>query len=687
MRTPDLTRLRVAVDIGGTFVDAIAFEPGTGNIQLHKAATTPGDPTIGVLEAVGGLGLPLDEVGTFVHGTTLGLNAILQRRGARVGLITNDGFRDILEVARANVPDAAMYDFAYLGPPPIVRRRHRYGVPGRIDAEGRELLPLDESAVARAADELVDRHGLASIAICFLHSYRNPEHEQRAAQVVRERHPHVQVSVSADISREYREYERTSTVVLDAFIKPLLSDYVVRLEDSLRGDGFGGAFHVLRSGGGAMTAELARSAPLLTVLSGPAGGIAGASHLAQALNWDQVISFDVGGTSVDACVIENGRASSVYEAEIDGLPLQLPVFDIRTIGAGGGSIARADDGLLRVGPHSAGAVPGPACYGAGSEDPTVTDAALALGMLDADAFLGGAMTIDPAASEKAIAAKVGEPLGLDTTRAAAQIIRVLLARTMSAIREITVEKGLDPRTFRLLAFGGAGPLLAPALGRELGVEEVVVPRFPAAFSALGMLMTDLEYDASATAITPLTDDGLASLRPLVADLSAEVDATLAEQGVASDERRILPRFDLRYRGQEHTLTVELDGTFDAAVLADRFGAQHADRHGHRLEEPCEVVTVRVRGVGLLPSPELPLVGAATAEPEPLSTRPVFDLAADTMTPTPIYDRDALGAGARIVGPAVVSEPTSTTVLASDQELRVDEHGQLLIRTRGGEDGS
>jgi N-methylhydantoinase A len=670
-------RHRLAVDIGGTFVDAISFDPRTGAVDLHKASTTPADPSSGVLDAVAGLPVALADVETFVHGTTLGLNAILQRRGAAVGLITNEGFRDVLEVARANVPDRAMYDFGYAPPPPVVRRRHRLGVPGRLDAQGAEVVPLDEQAVLAAAAELVERYGLTSVALCFLHSYRNPAHERRAAELIRARYPHVSVTASVDISREYREYERTSTAVLDAYVKPLLDDYVVRLEASFRAAGFDGAFHVLRSGGGAMTAELARDAPLLTVLSGPAGGIAGASALARQMGWDRVISFDVGGTSVDACVLEGGRAGDAYEADIDGLPLQIPVFDIRTIGAGGGSIARADAGLLRVGPQSAGAVPGPACYGNGGEDPTVTDAALVLGMLDAGSFLGGAMQIDAAAAEKAVAEKIGRPLGLDTTRAAAAVIRVLVARTMSALREITVEKALDPRSFRLLAFGGAGPLLAPALGRELGAE-VVVPRFPAAFSALGMLMTDLEYDAAATVLTPLDDAGLAGLAPLFDELAGEVAGTLAEQGVPESDRRVVPRLDLRYRGQEHTLTIELRPDDDAAALADRFGRLHAERHGHRLAEPAEVVTVRVRGVGELPRPQLPPVPAATGPATPSGRRDVYDLATDTVIRTPVYERDQLGAGTRLTGPLVVSEPTSTTVLASDQQLTVDTHGHLVV---------
>lgn len=671
-------RQRLAVDIGGTFVDAISFDPGTGATELHKASTTPAEPSQGVLDAIDGLSAPLADVETFVHGTTLGLNAILQRSGAPVGLLTNEGFRDVLEVARANVPDTAMYDFAYAPPGPVVRRRHRLGVPGRLDAQGVEETALDEAAVLAAADELVEQHGLTAIAVCFLHSYLNPTHERRAAELIRARYPKISVTASVDISREYREYERTSTAVLDAYIKPLLADYVARLEAAFEAAGFSGPFHVLRSGGGAITADVATNAPLLTVLSGPAGGIAGARHLASQLGWDRVISFDVGGTSVDACVIENGQASDAYEANIDGLPLQIPIFDIRTIGAGGGSIARADHGLLRVGPQSAGAVPGPVCYGTGGAEATVTDAALVLGMLDADSFLGGAMQLDIDAAEKVVAERVARPLGLDATRAAAQILRVVIARTMGALREITVEKALDPRDFRLLAFGGAGPLLAPALGRELGVAAVIVPPYPAAFSALGMLMTDLEYDSAATVLTTLDDQGLAGLAPILAELSDEVVETLAAQDVPAAECQVLRRLDLRYRGQEHTLTIDLGDDDDAASLGERFGTLHAARHGHRLNEPCEVVTVRVRGVGEMVRPPLPTIAETAEPPEPVTERDVYDLATDAVVRTPIYERSALGAGTRLAGPVVISEPTSTTVLTSDQQLTVDGHGNLVV---------
>lgn len=651
------------MDIGGTFVDVIDFDVDTGAVVLGKEPTTPADPAAGVIVAVRALHQQLDDVDTFVHGTTLGLNAVLSRRGADVGLITNDGFTDLLEIARADVPAAHMYDFQYAPPPPLARRRHRLGVRGRIDHLGREVEPLDEAAVLAAAHELIAVRGLPSVAICFLHSYANPAHERRAAELVRAHHPQASVSVSTELSREYREYERTSTAVLDAYIRPVLSDYLGRLEKHLADTGFGGAFHIMRSGGGAMTADLARRAPLLTVLSGPAGGIAGAARLARTFDWDRVLSFDVGGTSVDACVLTGGAPSDVHEATLDGLPLQIPVFDIRTLGAGGGSIAWVDEGLLKVGPHSAGADPGPACYGAGGTEPTVTDAALLLGYLDPDDFLGGRMAIDPVAAERALRTRVAEPLGLDVQDAAARVLDVLLARTVGAVREITVERGLDPREFRLVAFGGAGPLLGPLLGRELGVAATVVPRFPAAFSALGMLMTDLTEDVAATVLTPL--EALDDLAPLIAELRARAAEVLPGA-------ELVTRLDLRYRGQEHALAVEL-----GPDLAERFGALHLERHGHRMDEPCEIVTVRVRAVGRVAQPELPRLGPVTSQPP--TTREAYDVATGRVVPFAVHRRESLAP--RVEGPAIVQEPTATTVLFGDQALTVDDFGQLVIGAR------
>jgi N-methylhydantoinase A len=672
-------RTRLAVDIGGTFVDAIAYDEGTGELRLHKAPTTPDAPARGVLDAVGGLAGRLDDVEAFVHGTTLGLNAILQRRGADVGIITNAGFRDLLEIARANVPGQHMYDFAYAPPPPLVPRRHRTGVPGRIDAQGAEVEPLDEDAVREAGRILVEEHGLRSLAVCFLHSYAEPAHERRAAQILRDAHPEVSISVSTDISREYREYERTSTATLDAYIRPVLSDYIGALEGRLGDAGLTRPLHIMRSGGGAMTAELARRAPLMTVLSGPAGGVVGASFLARELGRDKLISFDVGGTSVDCCVIEDGSPGEVHEAAIDGFPLLIPIFDIRTVGAGGGSIAWMDHGLLKVGPQSAGAVPGPVAYGAGGTEPTVTDAALVLGYLDPAAFLGGDMSIDADAARAAVADRLARPLGVGVTEAAASVLRVLLARTVGALREITVERALDPREFALLAFGGAGPLLGPMLAREMGITETVVPQVPAAFSAFGMLMSDLEYEFATTVLKPLSDATLAELEPAFADLENQGEEVLSLQGVKPEDRTLVRRLDVRYHGQEHTLAIDLRPGDDAAAILDRFHELHRARYGHAMPDGGQILTLRVRAVGVLPKPGLRrLSGSGSGTPDPAGSRPAFDVATGETVPFPVYERQALAPGHAVPGPAIVEEGTSTTVIFSDQRLTVDVHGHLLV---------
>ncbi|MEU5884386.1 hydantoinase/oxoprolinase family protein [Spirillospora sp. NPDC047279] len=675
---PSASRTRLAVDIGGTFVDAIAFDETTGELRLHKAPTTPDAPARGVLDAVGGLTGRLDDVEAFVHGTTLGLNAILQRRGADVGIVTNEGFRDLLEVARANVPAQYMYDFAYAPPPPLVPRRHRTGVPGRIDAQGAEVVPLDEDAVREAGRYLVEEQGLRSIAVCFLHSYANPDHERRAARILREAYPEASVSTSTDITREYREYERTSTATLDAYIRPVLNDYIGTLEDRLADAGLTRPLHIMRSGGGAMTAELARRAPLMTVLSGPAGGVVGASFLSRELGRSKLISFDVGGTSVDCCVIEDGSPGEVHEAAIDGFPLLIPIFDIRTVGAGGGSIAWIDEGLLKVGPHSAGAVPGPVAYGAGGTEPTLTDAALVLGYLDPAAFLGGDMSIDAGAARAAVQAKIAEPLGVDVAQAAASVFRVLLARTVGALREITVERALDPREFALLAFGGAGPLLGPMLAREMGIAETIVPQAPAAFSAFGMLMSDLEYEFAATVLKPLGDAALAELEPEFAELEAQGEEVLSAQGVKPEDRELVRRLDVRYRGQEHALGIDLHPGDDAAAVLGRFHEQHRARYGHAMPDSGQILTLRVRAVGRLPKPGLRELAAGEGAPEPVGSRPAFDVATGTTVPFPVYDRAALAPGHRVEGPAVVEEGTSTTVIFGDQRLAVDAHGHLVV---------
>jgi N-methylhydantoinase A len=678
-------RLKVAVDIGGTFVDAISYDTVNGAISVYKVSTTPEEPARGVLGGiaalVGALGADIADIESFAHGTTLGLNAILQRNGAQVGIITNEGFSDLLEIARAAIPSSQMYNFSYQRPAPLVPRRHRLGVPGRLDAQGGEVTPLDEAAVVEAGRVLVDEHGLSSIAVCFLHSYADPSHERRAGELLRDAFPGVAVSISSDLTREYREYERTSTVTLDAYIRPVLNDYIGSLEDKLAEGGLATPLHIMRSGGGAMSADVAKQAPLMTVLSGPAGGVVGTTFLARELGLANMLSFDVGGTSVDSCVVVDGRPSEVHEAEIDGLPLLLPIFDIRTIGAGGGSIAWMDEGLLKVGPRSAGAVPGPVAYQNGGTEPTVTDAAFALGFLDPGAFLGGQMTVSADAARAAIAAEVADPLGLDETTAAASILRILVARTVGALREITIERGLDPREFTLLAFGGAGPLLAPMLSREMGIQTTLVPRVPAAFSAFGMLMSDLEFEFAATALRPLADEVLADLESTFVELEQRAVAVLDQQEVARDSRAYVRTLDVRYRGQEHSLPVDFRSGDTAADVLAAFNELHAVRHGHSMDEPGQILSLRLKAVGVQPKPPLVRIDTAPdagSTPAPVGSRRAFDMAADDWAEFEVFERGSLLAGHRIPGPAIVEEGTSTTVFFGDQVLVVDDYGHLAI---------
>lgn len=651
----------------------------TRQVRLHKASTTPARPALGVVNALRGLRQRFEPIGTFIHGTTLGLNAILERRGTPTGIITNQGFRDVFEIARGDVPPSSMYDFTYRRPPGLVKRRHTAGVPGRLDHRGRVLEPLDEEAVVDAARGLVEA-GCEAIAVCFLHAYANPEPEQRARELIAAALPGVAVSISSDVAREHREYERTSTTVLDAYVRPIFERYIGALEADLRDGGFAGSFLVTRSGGGAMSAAVARGAPLATVLSGPAGGIIGASHVGRLIGRRNVVSFDVGGTSVDACVIVDGQPTDVHEGRIEDLPLLVPIYDIRTLGAGGGSIAWLDDGLLKVGPRSAGAEPGPIAYGRGGTEPTVTDAAIVLGHLHPDEFLGGALQVDGEAARRGLEERIAEPLGLDVVRAAASVLDVMVARTVGALRELTVERGMDPREFSLLAFGGAGPLIAPMLLRELELSEVVVPHAPAAFSAWGMLMADLELDLSQTALRVLDESTMATLPDAFAALEARAAEVLDEQEVPASARRFQRRLDIRYLGQEHALSVPLEPGDDVAALRERFSALHLRRYGHRLDARQQVVTLRLRAIGDVPKPEIaPLAAARSPASDAIvDRRQAFDPATRELAEFAVYDRPLLAPGHALRGPAIVREGTCVLVVHGDQRVHVDDFGHLIL---------
>ncbi|MDH3739894.1 MAG: hydantoinase/oxoprolinase family protein, partial [Alphaproteobacteria bacterium] len=507
----------------------------------------------------------------------------------------------------------------------------------------------------------------------------NPVHEQRTKDIVEAMYPDVSVSVSSDIVREYREYERTSTTVVNAYVKPIFHTYITGLEDNLTRAGFDGSFYITRSGGGALAARDSADVPVHTIFSGPAGGLIGTVALAELTGRPDVIAVDMGGTSTDACVVHGGAPTLRYEAALERLPLMIPTYDINTIGAGGGSIARAEDGLLRVGPQSAGASPGPVCYGRGGEEPTFTDAALTMGYLDPAQFLGGEMTLAADAAQAAVREKVADPLGLDVVDACRGIFDVLLAKTVSAVREITVQAGLDPREFAMLAFGGAGPMFVPLVGRELGVKEVIVPQAPSVFSAWGMLMTDIVQEYSQTILTLLDDLDMESLADATRQLEDQAQAGLAEGGFAPDVRLIERSAEMRYFGQEHSLEVSIDGVASLDELRARFNDAHSRRYGHQMVDPVQLVNIRVRGIGREAKPELPEIAARGGVAlEPKGTRDAYCFATGAPAQFSIYSRDDLCAGDVLAGPAIVEEATTTIIFFSDQTARIDAFGQIVI---------
>jgi N-methylhydantoinase A len=673
-------QLRVAVDIGGTFVDAMELNTATNELRFRKAPTTPGQPSDGVLNAVAALGTDLSQVELFIHGTTLGLNAVLERRGEPTGIITNDGMRDIFLLGRGNVPPDHMYDFQYERPPSLVQRRHTVGVRCRLDYQGNVVEPLDEASVEEASRYLVEEQGVRSIAVCFLHSFRDPAHEQRTAELVRKAYPDVKVSISTDIVREYREYERTSTTVIDAYIRPIFERYVGELERALNAAGFGGRFLIMRSGGGSMTAAAAKVSPTNTILSGPAGGVVGGKFLAEVLGRNDLLTFDIGGTSLDACVIEAGNAVAAHQAELDHFPLLVPTYDIRTIGAGGGSIAWLERGLLKVGPQSAGADPGPVCYGRGGTSPTVTDAAVCLGYIDPQSFLSGEMELSAAKARATLQQEIAEPLGLDTTAAAAGVFDVMLAKTVGAVRQITVERGHDPRVFSLLAFGGAGPLLAPLLAREMNIAEVIIPFAPSGFSAWGMLSADVVEDASQTLLAVVDDLSLSSLEAKFAELEGDVVSSLVAQGVPAARAVLQREVEVRYVGQEHTLSVAIPNGVDKDAIRSAFEHMHLARYGHIMDNRIQILNVRARGIGRTERLQLAEVPPGDGDPSQAqrAEREAFDFGSRSTRSFAVYDRSLLEPGDALAGPALIDEGTSTTVVHSGQQVRVDSHGYLLV---------
>lgn len=679
-----MSRLRVSMDIGGTFTDVVVYDEAAETYIAGKSSTTPHDLTEGVLNALAAVDAHPERCGFAVHGTTQGLNAFLQRRGERVLLLATAGAGDVYHLARGN--RTRLYDIHFRKPAPLVPRADIVEVGGRLDYAGEELETLDADAV-RAAARRVRDEGFGAVAVAFLFSYVNPAHELRAEEILLEElGDTAPISVSHRIAREWREYERTSSAVLDAYTSPIVRRYLDRLEAELQGRGLSVPLHVMQSSGGIVTAQSARQRSLQTLLSGPVGGTMGGVALARMLGRPNLICVDMGGTSFDVSLVVDGKPDISTEASLEGFPLLMSVVNIHTIGAGGGSIAYAEAGGLRVGPESAGADPGPACYGRGGTRPTVTDANLVLGRVDPAWFAGGQLTLDVDAARAAVASLAGE-LDLEPVELAEGICDVINAKMAQAIRTLTVEKGIEPREFVLVAFGGAGAMHAAFLARELEVPEVIVPRFPGAFSAWGMLETEIRKDFTRSYYTPLADLDREHLAAVLGDQQREAFDSLAEEAIDRDRGRVEHALDIRYVGQEYTLTIPLAGADEprgasfAAVLSSRFDEAHEQRFGHaNAGAPVEVVAVRSVGLGDL----------VRAQPERFEARPETEYVYEERAilfgrherSARVARRDDLVPGAVVPGPALIVEATATTVVPPGSTLRVDELGTLVVEIGG-----
>ena len=667
---------RIGVDIGGTFTDLVYYDEESGATIEGKVLTVPHAPEEGVVEAVQ-QHVPrevLERAEFFLHGTTVGLNALLERRGAKVGLITTEGFRDVLEIRRGD--RAEMYNLFWKQPEPLVPRHRRLGVPERVMATGAVYKTLDEPAVRIAAQALM-AEGVDAIAVCLINAFANPSHELRIEELVREEGFAGGISLSHRISGEFREYERTSTTVIDAFVRGRMANYLQRLDGRLRELGFTGASLITRSGSGSMTFAEAEARPFETIMSGPVGGAHGASELAQALDLPALITADVGGTSFDTALVLDGAPQVLYEGSIGGMPVQTPWVDVRSIGSGGGSIAHVDlGGLMRVGPRSAGAVPGPAAYGRGGTEPAMTDAAGYLGMLGPGVLASG-IRLDFGASEKALAA-VADKLGQDTETTAIGVMRIAAAAMAGAMREISVEQGLDPRGMALLPFGGAGPLMAVLLAEELRMTRIVVPPFAGNFSAWGLLGADMVQSSARTRVLDLDEAGLAAAQALLSELFDEIES----RGDFSRHTERSARLDLRYKGQEHTLSVDipLDGRAfapDLAAVKAAFVADYQRTFASKL--PAEVEIVATRATCRVRLPVRKQIGLPEVATEPLTDEvsvEAHSFATGGRLPFRVVPR--AGITEALEGPAIVTEATSTLYLDKGWTARPGAHGELNL---------
>jgi N-methylhydantoinase A len=681
---------RIGVDIGGTFTDCVLVDEATGAVTLHKLLTTPEDPSNAVIEGVETLlslgGIGIGDVSTLVHGTTLVTNALIERRGAKAGMLVTAGMRDILDIGRERRYD--LFDLRLAYPAPVIPRSLRREIDERIAHDGEVLQPLQRDAVIEAARALVEGEGVEAIAICFLNSYRDPAHELEAARLVREAFPQVRVSASAEVFPYVREYERWTTAAMNAYVQPLFDRYVERVDSRMRALGFTGGFHIMTSSGGMVTQATARRFPIRMLESGPAAGALMSAHHGRVGGIAGLLSFDMGGTTAKGALVRNGRPLKKYELEVarvhefkagSGLPAKAPVIDMIEIGAGGGSIASIDErGVIAVGPRSAGARPGPACYGRGGRAATLTDANLVLGYYDAASFLGGKMPLDRAAAERAIEATIARPLGLDVVRAAWGIHEAVNESVASAFRIHASERAFDYRQSSMVAFGGSGPAHAARIAAKLNVPRVILPPGAGVMSALGLLRSPFSFEVARSHRALLGEVDGPAYSAAFAQMERDVREILAEAGISGDAVEILRRLDMRYAGQGYE--IEVEGAATPEGLADRFEAAYrAVFSSIVLDEPLEIVNWKIEASGPEPMADRGFRFDRDYAPgDALKGERMAYFPDSGVTAVPVHDRYRLGVGASVAGPAIVEEHEATFVLGHGDRATIDPHLNLVI---------
>jgi N-methylhydantoinase A len=686
-------RYRLGVDVGGTHTDLVLFDTTTGELLVEKVASTPKNPALGVLDGLGRLiarGVAPGEIGFFAHGTTITTNALLEMRGAKVGLLITKGYRAVQEI-QSQARDGNLFDYFYSKPPAIAPQSLTREIPERCDYAGEVLLPLDKDAVRRAARELKDA-GVESIAVCYLFSFMNPAHEQETRALIQAEFPAAHVSLSSEVLPRIREWPRLSTTLLNAYLEPVMVHYIAHLNEGLEAAGLiTQQRFLMQSNGGVMpfSAAIAGGRTVHTLFSGPAAGAQASAHLARAEAKTGLVTLDMGGTSADIAFIEGGAPLEVTEGVIARRQVDVPALDMTTISAGGGSIAWIDGGgFLNVGPQSAGADPGPACYGRGGTQPTVTDADLVCGYLNADYFLGGAQKLDAAASRAALAAHVAGRLKLDVVAAAAGIQRIVDMRMADEVRVFAAKRGVDLSAFTLLPFGGAGAVHAAAVAEELGMRRILVPPRPGAFSALGLLCTDVVHDYIRSELRPLADITADHAEDVFRQLEDTARTELGAEGMRPADARFARELDLRYTGQGYELRTPLEGLFidrlatdSLRAARDRFDERHAQIHGHAAKErPVEIVSYRLRVRVAVPKYEPRALAAAPSQRAVAEAVKGHRLASfnGAMLDAALYERDRLDIGATVAGPAIVEQFDATTVIPPGWRGEVDGHGNLIL---------